>query len=157
MLWRGAGQVEPTVETTPSVGTARRRLAGWWAGPGKVRDAVRCSICRQRVGADCVRLQESADLPEPRRSWILCVPCHHAVQDTLDRSPVRTPMRMRIAVGVVASERAPRDRLHFWEDGYWDRMGDHALDRALIWVFGVAFVVHALAFAAIAAYIAIAH
>src|SRR5579885_336552 len=69
---------------------------------------VRCSICRKRIWVGAQALKEPAEAPEPQQSWMLCKVCHAAVMVELERSPVRTPMRVRIAVGLVAAERWPR-------------------------------------------------
>lgn len=45
---------------------------------------------------------------EPRLSWTLCKGCYHALLAELRRSPIRSPLRLRIAIGLVASERWPQ-------------------------------------------------
>ncbi len=50
---------------------------------------------------------EPADAPEPKHVWILCKPCHRALLAEIRRSPLRTPVRLRVAVGLVAAERSP--------------------------------------------------
>jgi hypothetical protein len=69
---------------------------------------TRCAICRKRIWAGALTLQDPAEAPEPQQSWVLCKPCHAAVLAELERSPLRSPMRMRVAVGLVAAERWPR-------------------------------------------------
>jgi hypothetical protein len=55
-------------------------------------------------------LEETGDVPEPRRSWVLCEDCNAAVKDQMARAPVQTPLRLRVAVGVVSTERSPAAR-----------------------------------------------
>jgi hypothetical protein len=68
----------------------------------------RCAICRKRVWVGALTLQEPVEAPEPRQSWLLCKLCHAAVLAELERSPLRSPVRVRVAVGLVAAERWPR-------------------------------------------------
>jgi len=76
---------------------------------GSSGDSVtRCSICCKRIWVGALTIQEPADAPEPKQSWILCKLCYAAVQAELERSPLRTSVRLRVAVGLVAAERWPR-------------------------------------------------
>jgi hypothetical protein len=67
----------------------------------------RCSICNIRLRASAVPINEPEGVPEPRHSWMLCRDCYQEVVAEVRRSPVRTPLRLRIAVGMVASVRSP--------------------------------------------------
>ncbi len=69
---------------------------------------IRCSICRKRIWAGAFTLQDPAEAPEPQQSWVLCKPCYAAALAELERSPLRTPVRVRVAIGLVAAERWPR-------------------------------------------------
>ena len=51
---------------------------------------------------------EPEGVPEPRLTWTLCKPCYGALINEMRVSPVRSPLRLRIAVGIVASERWPQ-------------------------------------------------
>ncbi len=76
---------------------------------GSGSDSVtRCSVCRKRIWAGALTIQEPAEAPEPQQSWTLCKLCYAAVQAELERSPLRSTLRMRVAVGLVAAERWPR-------------------------------------------------
>src|SRR5260370_29016473 len=66
-----------------------------------------CSICTDRIWFDAIPLMEPEDVPEPRRAWVLCRQCYQALMVEMRRSPVRSPLRLRIAMGLVASERWP--------------------------------------------------
>ncbi|MFL5659791.1 MAG: hypothetical protein ACJ8BW_00400 [Ktedonobacteraceae bacterium] len=47
-------------------------------------------------------------MPEPRQEWLLCKPCHEALLVEMSRSSIRSPVRLRIAMGLVAAERSPK-------------------------------------------------
>ncbi len=53
-------------------------------------------------------MKEPHDAPEPRREWILCKLCYTMLLEELSRSVVRSPLRLRIAMGFVAAERSPK-------------------------------------------------
>ena len=67
-----------------------------------------CSICTDRIWFDAVPLMEPEDVPEPRHAWVLCRQCYQALMIEMRRSPVRSPLRLRIAMGLVAAERSPK-------------------------------------------------
>lgn len=115
----------------------------------------RCAICSRRLGRPHWYLEEAGDENEPPRSWLVCGRCHAAVERELQRADLRTPQRLSIAIGVVASEHA--SRRHWGYPGSWDQLSDRELERLLLWSFLVAFAVHALAFIAVTAYIATSH
>ena len=53
-------------------------------------------------------LSEPVEAPEPRHEWVLCKACHEALLIEMGRSSIRSAVRLRIAVGLVAAERSPR-------------------------------------------------
>ncbi len=69
---------------------------------------TRCAICRKRIWLGALTLQDPDEAPMPHQSWVLCKICHAAVLAELERSPLRSPLRVRVAVGLVAAERWPR-------------------------------------------------
>ena len=73
----------------------------YWFNP------IRCSICTNFIWFHPVALKEPAEAPEPRHEWVLCKPCHEALLVELLRSSIRSPVRLRIAIGLVAAERSP--------------------------------------------------
>ena len=73
----------------------------------KKRTNEHCSICTNRIWFDAVPLIEPEGVPEPRTSWTLCQDCYRSLVVEMRRSPVRSPLRLRIAMGIVASERWP--------------------------------------------------
>ena len=107
--------------------------------------ALRCAICSRRLGSDIAYLDETGDVPAPRQSWVLCPTCNASVRAELERSPVQGPLRLRIAVGLVAAERSPQ-ALRAPRAG----MRDDAWLFFLFWVFGIAMVVHLFVIAWIA-------
>ena len=68
---------------------------------------LRCSICTSFILFHSIALKEPIEAPEPRHEWILCKACHEAVLVEMLRSSIRSPVRLRIAVGLVAAERSP--------------------------------------------------
>lgn len=91
---------------------------------------ARCSICERRLGRSIHFLDETGDVPEPRMSWALCDECNAAVRDQMERGPVRGALRLRVAVGIVSTERTPtarRARIGEMTDRRWEAL--------LFWAF----------------------
>lgn len=91
---------------------------------------TRCSICQRRLGRSIHFLDETGDVPEPRMSWALCDACNTAVREQMTQSPVRGALRLRVAVGLVATERTPaarRARIGQMSDQHWETL--------LFWAF----------------------
>jgi len=53
-------------------------------------------------------LKEPVGAPEPRQEWVLCKPCQQALLVEMSRSSIYSPVRLRIAMGLVAAERSPK-------------------------------------------------
>ncbi len=106
----------------------------------------RCSVCHERLRSDAVPITEPEGVPEPRRTWVLCRDCYQALVIEMRRSPVRTPVRLRVAMGIVASER--------WPDSSASTSRSVLRDRQKIlliaWVFVIAMLVHLALIVAIA-------
>lgn len=66
-----------------------------------------CSICTSSIWFAPIALKETLGASEPRRAWMLCKSCHEALLVEMRRSPIRSPLRLRIALGLVAAERSP--------------------------------------------------
>lgn len=116
---------------------------------------MRCSVCRRWLGHTRYRLVEDAAPGETQRHWRVCAECKAAVEAEVERAGLESAARLRVAIGMVAASRPPRQSL--WDDGYWENLDDRGVNRLLIWLFGIAFVVHAIAFLAVAVYISFAH
>jgi hypothetical protein len=97
----------------------------------KKRASVHCSICTRYVWFNSMQVTEPQDAPEPRLSWTLCKQCHAAVMAEMDASPVRSSLRLRVAMGMVASER--------WPLAYSTRMRAYISDRRWIVFLAVGF------------------
>jgi len=103
----------------------------------KKRTNEHCSICTNRIRYDAVHLMEPEGVPEPRRSWILCQECYQVLLVEMRRSPIRTPLRLRIAMGLVASER--------WPQSYSTSsimLGDRKKILFIAWTFVIAMILH---------------
>ena len=101
-------------------------------------EALRCAICERRLGKTLTYLEETgADVPPPRQSWLLCDACNDAVHEQLEQSPVRSPLRLRVAVGLVAAERVPAARR-----GDLGELSDRMWERLLFWGIVAAFALH---------------
>jgi hypothetical protein len=74
---------------------------------GRWYKPVRCSICWSLIWFHPIALKEPVEAPEPRHEWVLCKPCHEALLLEMRRSILRSPVRLRIAMGLVAAERSP--------------------------------------------------
>ena len=90
---------ENDVTLAPRRATAQR---GHWYQP------IRCSICTRLVWFRSIALKEPEEAPEPRLEWVLCKPCHEALLVEMHRSSLRSPVSLRIAMGLVAAERSPK-------------------------------------------------
>jgi hypothetical protein len=88
---------DPVIARTSRETHARTR---WYKLP-------RCSICTNIIWLHPIALKEPPDAPEPRREWLLCKPCHEALLTEMRRSPLRSSVRLRVAMGLVAAERSP--------------------------------------------------
>ena len=113
---------------------------------------ARCSICTKRLGKMMFALEDTSDTPEAvteqvvnvggvpatltqPHTWSLCKDCYAAVEGELRRAQLQTAYRIRVALGIVASERGPQTQLHFWQERYWDN--DKVVQRWLWWTIMV--------------------
>lgn len=83
-------------------GEQKEGSRGRWFTP------IRCSICTRAIWFSPIMLTEPIEAPEPHYDWILCKSCHKALLVEVRRSPLRPPMRLRVAIGLVAAERFPQ-------------------------------------------------
>jgi hypothetical protein len=96
-----------------------------------------CSICTSRIWLDPTFITEPEGVPEPRRSWVLCRECYQALVVEMRRSPIRTPLRLRIAIGLVAADRWPQSR-----SSSYSTIGDRRKILFIVWTFIIAMIVH---------------
>ena len=92
-----------------------------------------CSICTSYIWSEPIVVVEPEGVPEPRLTWHLCKPCYQELQIQLARSPVHSPLRVRIAMGLVAAER--------WPHAYATRVRDYVNDRRWIVLMAVVFII----------------
>ena len=84
-----------------------------------------------------IPLIEPEDVPEPRQEWRLCKRCHQELLDQLRLSPVRTALRLRIAMGLVAAERSPYAYAPTRKP-----LTDRSWIIIMAWGFGIAMLLH---------------
>ena len=101
------------------------------------RASVRCSICDRRTWLHATHLVEPPGVPEPRQSWTLCKRCHAALLAEMERSPVLSPLRLRIAMGIVASERSP----YIYAPTH-KPLTERNWIVIIAWMFGIAMLLH---------------
>jgi hypothetical protein len=68
---------------------------------------IRCSICALHIWLHPIALKEPVEAPEPRHEWVLCSYCHKALLNEMRRASLSSPVRLRVAVGLLAAERSP--------------------------------------------------
>lgn len=102
----------------------------------KKRAITQCSICLHRT-FNAIPLMEPEGVPEPRREWMLCKDCHQALLVQMRLSPVRSPLRLRIAMGLVAAERSPHAYIAPRRP-----ITDRTWIIVLAWGFGIAMILH---------------
>jgi hypothetical protein len=74
---------------------------------GRWYKPLRCSVCTSFIWFHSIALKEPIEAPEPRHEWLICKPCHNALLMEMRRSIIHSPIRLRIAMGLVAAERSP--------------------------------------------------
>src|SRR5262249_40593973 len=121
MLWSADGLANPDAPGGADVAPER----------------LRCSICRRRVGDAVVYLEETGEQEEERQSWLLCETCNDAVKRQMASAPIRSPLRLRVAVALVATERTPAARR--MKRG---QLSDAGWFRLLFWTFVLAMLAH---------------
>src|SRR5712692_10640839 len=104
----------------------------------KKRAIARCSICKRRTWFHAIPLMEPEGVPEPRQQWTLCKRCHESLLVQMRLSPIRTPLRLRIAIGLVAAERSP----YAYYVAPRRQLSDHTWIVVLAWGFGIAMILH---------------
>lgn len=112
------------------------------------RASVRCSICTRRTWSNATHLIEPLGVPEPRQSWTLCKRCSELLLIEMERSPVLSPLRLRIAMGIVAADRSP-----FVYAPTHKPLSERNWIVIIAWLFGIAMLLH-LALVVMLAYIA---
>ncbi len=114
----------------------------------------RCAICARRIGKGAAVVAERLDGGEPRE-WTLCASCHEAVRNEVERAALDTPLRVPVALGIVASERAPGRRPHIWEERFWQRLDSGDSDWLILGIVKLAFAAQAASLILTTAYVAL--
>ncbi len=92
-----------------------------------------CSICTRHVWFSPAYLIEPEGVPEPRLAWTLCKRCNTMLTLEMQRSPILSPLRLRIAMGMVAS--------HYWPSAYPTRVRAYISDRKWVVFIAASFIV----------------
>ena len=99
--------------------------------------SIRCAICDRRSSGPLYHVMENIPLDDEPRSWLLCADCAAAVRQEVERADLGTPLRVRIAVGIVALQRRPH-HYHFWNKQFWEELDDAAETKIMEWfIFGL--------------------
>jgi hypothetical protein len=105
---------------------------------GRVDKSLRCEICARKLGKSLFFVEETGDnVPPPRRSWVLCQACNDAVHAQMEVAPIQSPVRLRVAVGLVATTRTPaarRSRL--------GQLSDESWIKVFLWLLPITMIVH---------------
>jgi hypothetical protein len=117
-----------------------------------VAEPLRCSICARKLGKTVHFIEETSETPEPRQSWMLCDDCDDAVHDQIERAPLRSPMRVRVAVGLVAADRTPAARR-----ARFGQLSDPVWERVIFWGFAGALIVHLIVMIFVASLVSASH
>ncbi len=97
-----------------------------------VQGWAQCAICRRRESDTIVSLQEYLELPVPQRTWLLCRRCAAAILVEIERVALQTPLRVRIAVGIVAARRESQRHPTIFDREYWEQMPAEQLDTLVV-------------------------
>lgn len=108
--------------------------------PRHTGERLRCSICARRLGKTLNYLEETGDVPEPRQSWLLCEACSTAVHKQMAQTNLQSPLRLRVAVGMVSTERTPEARR-----AHFGQLSDSAWIKLLFWAFILGLLAHLIA------------
>lgn len=123
----------------------------------------RCAICLRRQ-REPLRLLVAdgpvGDDQEPEietSTWLTCAGCAEAIEGEITRAGLQTPHRVRVAVGLIAAQRNPRQRPSIWSERYWDEMDNQTMSKLINWFIVGLIVLKTLAFIAIVVLVAYVH
>ena len=91
----------------------------------------------RRIWLNATHLIEPLGVPEPRQSWTLCKRCHALLLIEMERSPILSPLRLRIAIGIVAADRSP----YVYAPTH-KPVSDRTWIIVMAWGFGIAMLLH---------------
>jgi hypothetical protein len=101
------------------------------------REQLRCEICERRLGKSLFFVEETGDVPPPRRSWVLCEVCNEAVHAQMELAPVQSAVRLRVAVGLVATSRTPSARR-----ARLGQLSDQTWTKVFLWLLPITMIIH---------------
>jgi hypothetical protein len=113
------------------------RNAALSSAPEEQSEILRCAICAHRLGSAVHYLEETGDVPPPRQSWMLCAACNDAVKQQMALASLQSPVRLRVAIGLVSTERTPAARR-----ARLGQMSDRSWLKLLFWGTVIAMLVH---------------
>jgi hypothetical protein len=128
--WKGGRTMDPQLSTYAQ-GTTPPEPDAEATAP------QRCSICNRRLGRWMFFVEETGDVPEPRGSWVLCAACNEAVHIQMELSPVQSPVKLRVAVGLVAAERTPEARR-----SRFGQLTDESWVKVFLWLLPITMLIH---------------
>lgn len=109
---------------------------------------LRCAICARRLRSAICYLEETGDVPPPRQSWMVCTACNEAVKGQMAQAPVQSPIRLRVAIGVVSTERTPAARR-----AHLGQLTDKSWFKLLFWGAIITMLVHLALIVALAGFL----
>jgi hypothetical protein len=104
---------------------------------------LRCAVCGRFIWFQRIALEEPVEAPEPCQEWVLCKPCHEALLMEMLRSTLNSPVRLRIALGLVAAERSPHYNMSALKREQWEFQRELNL---VIWLMILFFLLHLVIF-----------
>jgi hypothetical protein len=94
-----------------------------------------CAICQRATATTIISNPDLADLEDnhiAQRQWPVCASCDEAVWREVQRAALATPVRIPVAMALVASERSPLAHPPIWTARYWERLDPATQDRLVI-------------------------
>jgi hypothetical protein len=111
----------------------------------KMEGSLRCQICARRLKKSLFFVEETGDVPPPRRSWVLCRACNDAVHAQMELSDLQSPVRLRVAIGLVSTNRTPAARR-----ARFGQLSDESWTKLFLWLLPLVMLVHLAVIVAIA-------
>jgi hypothetical protein len=112
-----------------------------------------CAVCGRENSAEWYEFRGDEDVSGQPQTWVLCAACAQDVWHELERTRLRSPSRVHVAIAMVASERAQAAAAA--ASIAPDQSRHDPVERLLIGTVLAAFLVHALAFVLVIAFIAV--
>jgi hypothetical protein len=118
-----------------------------------------CAMCGRHGGGTLYGVQESDLPPDDRQSWLLCADCARAVQREVERAALPTTLRVRIAIGIVSTQRRRQTRTHYpiWSEEYWENLDDPTINKLINRFIVGLFVFKTIVVIVVAAYVTRPH